>query len=118
MDKTPCYFVIPRSSTIDKKGVQKVKVKTRSAEHLRFTVALIAGVKKMCFLLFASLQYWYVNIWRMFLRVNISLECKLWLPRVESEKVHEERNLREPYLEEKGRWVFQHRKAHYINRLC
>ena len=43
MDETPCYFVIPRSSTIDKKGVQK----TTSAEHLRFTVALIAGEKKM-----------------------------------------------------------------------
>ena len=46
MNETPCYFVIPRSSTIDKKGVQKVKVKTTSAKHLRFTVALTAGVKK------------------------------------------------------------------------
>ena len=46
MDETPCYFVIPRSSTIDKKVVQKVKVKTTSAEHLRFTVASTAGVKK------------------------------------------------------------------------
>ena len=46
MDKTPCYFDILRSSTIDKKGVQIVKVKTTGAERLRFTVALTAGVKK------------------------------------------------------------------------
>ena len=46
MDETPCYFDIPRSSTIDKKGVQTVKVKTTGAERLRFTVALTAGVKK------------------------------------------------------------------------
>ena len=32
--------------TIDKKGVQTVKVKTTGAERLRFTVALTAGVKK------------------------------------------------------------------------
>ena len=46
MDETPCYFDIPRSSTIDKKGVQTVKVKTTGAERLHFTVALTAGVKK------------------------------------------------------------------------
>ena len=46
MDETPCYFDIPRSSTIDKKGVQTVKVKTTRVERLRFTVALTAGVKK------------------------------------------------------------------------
>ena len=46
MDETPCYFDIPRSSTIDKKGVQTVKVKTTGAERLRFSVALTAGVKK------------------------------------------------------------------------
>ena len=59
MDGTPCYFVIRGSSTVDKKGVQIVKIKTTSAEHLCFTVALTAGVKKqkMCFLLFASLLY-------------------------------------------------------------
>ena len=45
MDKTPCYFDIPRSSTIDKKEAQTVKVKTTGAERLRFTVALTAGVK-------------------------------------------------------------------------
>ena len=45
MDETPCYFDIPPSSTIDKKGVQTVKVKTTGVEH-RFTVALTAGVKK------------------------------------------------------------------------
>ena len=28
MDQTPCYSDIPRSSTIDKKGVETVKVKT------------------------------------------------------------------------------------------
>ena len=44
-DETPCYFDIPRSSTIDKKGVKTVKVKTTGVEH-RFTVALTAGVKK------------------------------------------------------------------------
>ena len=46
MDETPCYFDIPRSSNIDKKGVQTVKVKTTGAERLRYTVALTAGVKK------------------------------------------------------------------------
>ena len=46
MDGTTCYFVIRCSSTVDKKGVQTVKIKTTSAEHLRFTVALTAGVKK------------------------------------------------------------------------
>ena len=44
---TPCYFDIPRSSTIGKKVVQAVKVKTTGVESLRFTVALTAGVKKM-----------------------------------------------------------------------
>ena len=28
MDETPCYFDIPRSSAIDKKGLQTVKVRT------------------------------------------------------------------------------------------
>ena len=46
MDGTTWYFVIRCSSTVDKKGVQTVKIKTTSAEHLRFTVALTAGVKK------------------------------------------------------------------------
>ena len=46
MGETPCYFDVPQSSTIDKKGVQTVKVKTTRAERLRFTVALTAGVKK------------------------------------------------------------------------
>ena len=46
MDETPCYFDIPRSSTIDKKGVQTIKVKTTGTERLRFTVALTARVKK------------------------------------------------------------------------
>ena len=46
MDETPCYFDIPRSSTIDKKGVQTVKSKTTGAVRLRFTVALTAAVKK------------------------------------------------------------------------
>ena len=46
MDKTPCYFDIPRSSTIDKKGVQTVKVKTAGLERLFFT---IAEAKVSCF---------------------------------------------------------------------
>ena len=46
MDETPCYFDIPRSSAIDRKKVQAVKVSTTGAERLRFTIALIAGVKK------------------------------------------------------------------------
>ena len=46
MDETPCYFHIPRSSAIDKKGVQTVKVKTIGAEHLHFTIPLTAGVRK------------------------------------------------------------------------
>ena len=46
MDETPCYVDIPQSSTIDKTGVQTVKFKVTGAEHLRFTVALAAGVKK------------------------------------------------------------------------
>ena len=46
MDETQCYFDISSTSTIDKKGVQTVKVKTTGAEFLRFTVALTAGLKK------------------------------------------------------------------------
>ena len=46
MNKTPCYFDFPRSSTIDKKGVQRVKVKTAGPERLLFTVA---GAKIFCF---------------------------------------------------------------------
>ena len=54
MNETPCYFVIPRSSTIEKKRVQKVKVKTTSAKHLCFTVALTAAVKhKNCVFCFS-----------------------------------------------------------------
>ena len=57
MDETPCYFDIPRSSTINKKQLQAVKVKTTGTERLRFTVGLTltARVKKtekkvFCFL--------------------------------------------------------------------
>ena len=32
MDETPYYFDVPRSTTIDMKGVQTVKVKTTGAE--------------------------------------------------------------------------------------
>ena len=46
MNETPCYFDIHCSSTIHKKLVQTVKVKTTGAERLRFTVSLTAGVKK------------------------------------------------------------------------
>ena len=46
MDETPCYFDIPGSTTIDKKGVLTLKVKTASAEKIRFTVALTATAKK------------------------------------------------------------------------
>ena len=46
MNKTPCYFDFPRSSTFDKKGVQRVKVKTAGPERLLFTVA---GAKIFCF---------------------------------------------------------------------
>ena len=35
MDETPCYFDIAWSSTIDKKRVKTVKVKTTGAERLR-----------------------------------------------------------------------------------
>ena len=45
IDETPCYFDIPRSSIIDKKGVQTVKLKTTGVEH-RFAVALTARLKK------------------------------------------------------------------------
>lgn len=46
MDETTCYFNIPRSSTIDKKAVQTVKVKTTCTERFRFTIVLVAEVKK------------------------------------------------------------------------
>ena len=46
MDETSCCFDILRSSAIDEKGVQTVKVKTTGAELPRFSVALTAGVKK------------------------------------------------------------------------
>ena len=115
MDETPSYFVIPRSSTTDKKREQKVLVKTTTVKHLRFALALTARVKnqKMCFLLFISLHYKYLKIWRIFFQVNIPLECKFLLSRVEKEKIHEEGNLRESHLEEKTRWVFQHRGPFY-----
>ena len=45
MDETPCYYDVPRSTTIDIKGVQTVKVKTTGAERFRFTAALTVGVK-------------------------------------------------------------------------
>ena len=59
MDEIPRYFDIPRSSIIDKKRIQTVKVKVKGVERFRFTVALTAGVnkKKMSFLLFTSLHY-------------------------------------------------------------
>ena len=46
LDETPSYFDIPGSTTIDKKGVQTLKVKTAKAEKIRFTVVLTARVKK------------------------------------------------------------------------
>ena len=94
MDETPCYFVIHRSSTIDKKGVQDVKVKTTSAEHLCFTVALTKNV----FSAFRVPPLLICKIWRMFLQVNVPLECKFLLPRVENEKANDDKNLREPHL--------------------
>ena len=46
MDKNLCYFDIPRSSPIDKKGVHTVKIKTTGAERLHFTIALTEEVKQ------------------------------------------------------------------------
>ena len=34
-----------------------------------------------------------------------------------NEMFHDERNLREMYLQKKVRWVFQYRKIHFINGL-
>ena len=74
--------------------------------------------QKLCFLLFTSLHHGYLKIWRMFLEVNIPLECKFLVPRVEKEKIHNERNLCESHLEEKVRWVFQHREVYSVNGFC
>ena len=42
----------------------------------------------------------------------------LGLKRGDNEMFHDERNLREMYLEKKARWVFQYREIHFINGLC
>ena len=97
-------FLVPQPLT--KKREQKVQVKTTSVKHLR-----------LCFLLFISLHYKYLKIWRKFFEVNIPLECKFLLSRVEKEKIHEEGNLCESHPEEKARWVFN-TEVHSFNWLC
>ena len=122
MDETPCYFDIPRSSTIDKKGVQTIKVKTTGTERLRFTVALTARVKKTengftpfrlpPLLLFKDLVKAPPGKYPAGMAFLGSKRGG------DNEMFHDERNLRETYLEKKARWVFQYRKTHFINGLC
>ena len=129
MDETPCFFDIPRSSTIHKKGIQTVKVKTTGAERLYFTVALTVGVKKTekgftlfrlpPLLIFRNLVKappgkYHVGKYQ----VNISSWLRRGRGGGSSEMFHDERNLRESYLEKKVRWVFQYRKIHFVNGLC
>ena len=118
MDETPCYFDIPPSSTIDKKVVQTVKVKTTGVEH-RFTVALTAGVKKTENG-FNSFRLPPLLIFKNLVKAppGTLREWQSLAQRGENETVHDERNLRETYLEKKARWVFQCRGIHFINRLC
>ena len=118
LDETPCYFDIPPSSTIDKKGVQTVKVKTKGVEH-RFTIALTAGVKKTE----NGFNSFRLPPLLIFKNLVKAPPCTLWewkslAQRGENETVHDEKNLRETYLEKKARWVFQRRGIHFINRLC
>ena len=120
MNETPCYFVIPRSSTIEKKKSTEGQSQDHKCQASLFHCSFNSRRKKqkLCFLLFTSLHHGYLKIWRMFLEVNIRLECKFLVPRVEKEKIHNERNLCESHLEEKVRWVFQHREVYSVNGFC
>lgn len=42
MDEVPVYFDLPRSHSIDFKGLHTIKTKTTGHEHMRFTVVLTA----------------------------------------------------------------------------
>ena len=121
IDETPCYFDIPRPSTIDKKGVQIVKVKTTGAERLRFTVALTAGVKKTENE-FTSFQLPPLLIFKSLMKAPPGIYPRgmavLGPKRGDNGTFHGERNLGETYLEKKARWVFQYREIHFINGLC
>ena len=120
MDETPCYFEIPRSSTIDKKRVQSVKVKTAGAERLRFTIALTAGVKKTENG-FTPFRLPPLLIFKNLLKAPPGKYPAgmgfLGSNGGGNEMFHDERNLRETYLEQKARWVFQYREIHFINGL-
>ena len=93
------------------KRVQSVKVKTTGAERLHFTVALTAGVKKAengftLFLLPPLLIF----------KVLVKAPPGKYPPGMTvfgskgggggNEMFHDEKNLRETYLEKKARWVF------------
>ena len=123
MDETSCYFDVPRSSTIDKKGVQIVKVKTTCVKRFCFTVALTAGVKKT--------ENWFTSfqvppllifIFKNLVKVPPSKYPRgmavLGSKEEDNEMFHDEINLGETYLEKKARWVFQYREIHFINGLC
>ena len=116
MDETPCYFDIPRSSTIDKKGIQTVKVKTTGAERLRFTEALTAGVKKTENG-FTPFRLPPLLIFKNLVKAPPG-KYPAGMAVLGNEMFHDERNLRETYIEKKARWVFQYREIHFINGLC
>ena len=59
MDEVPMYFDLPKSSTIDFKGLHTVKVKTTGHEKLRFSVVLTVlanGAKLKPMLIFKGLK--------------------------------------------------------------
>ena len=116
MDETPCYFDIPRSSTIDKKGIQTVKVKTTGAERLRFTEDLTAGVKKTENG-FTPFRLPPLLIFKNLVKAPPG-KYPAGMAVLVNEMFHDERNLRETYMEKKARWVFQYREIHFINGLC
>ena len=113
-----------------KNGVQTVKVKTTGAECLHFTLALTAGVKKTENG-FTPFRLTPLLIFKNLVKAPpgkypagmADLGLKTGGGRagggggVGNEMFHDERNLREMYLQKKARWVFQYRKIHFINGL-
>ena len=112
LDETPCYFDIPWSSTIDKKGVQTIKVKTTGVERLclKKTENGLTPFRLSPLLIFKNLVKAPPGKYLAGMAVLGSKEG-------EGEMFHDERNLRGTYLEKKARWIFQYREIHFINGL-
>ena len=71
----------------------------------------------MSFLPFAS------NHWEL-LKIFMKASARKHLPKMQAvgskrrknKKIHDERNLCEPYLEEEARLIFQHGKIYFLNK--